>query len=100
MNVHNLVFSINGIKDSPVTDSILGYSGQVESQGLMPKVVNIGGQPLGFIKETLSQALLDWKKVINHRRPVGNSIPRHIRSPMEAQFFSDLIPSDSLRGSQ
>jgi hypothetical protein len=86
-----MVFLINRVKNTPVTNRILDHAWQVGVQWIMTKVCYIGREPFGFIQQTLGHGLFGGTEVVEHGWEVADTIPGHCELPAEAEFFGDLI---------
>lgn len=97
MNMDHVLFPVNGIENAPFPDGVLNHIRQIRMERFMPKVGNIGGQPFGFIQETLGHALVSGLKIVKNRRHIGDTIPGHMLLPVKTQSFRDCFPGYPVR---
>jgi len=92
MNGYDMLFLINGIQNTPVSDGILDQTWEVGVHGVVTKVRRIRREPFGLIQQPLGLRWFGSAQIIEDGRQIGDTIPGHEGLPAEAELFSDLIP--------
>lgn len=91
VNVEHLLGAIDRIKDSPVADSVLVQAGEICIDDFMTEVVDVGGDPFGFLEEPLGDRLPDGFKIMCNGFVEGQPIPSHVRLPSKIKSFGNLF---------
>lgn len=96
VNIHQVIVSINGVKNPPIFDGVFEEACQVRRDRFVAQVLDVRGEPFGLIEQSLSQGRLQASKVLEDGWAIGEAIPSHGSLPAESELFRNVFAGQPL----